>query len=365
MPYLCGFLFVVFTSCYLWLFQSDYLAQLQSILSKGVTSYNPYVGTILIVFLLTMLSAILQSVMSLPIRFIAMAWVPATFLLSLLTCWHFDTIRPNMGSQNIVLISIISIVYIVVLLICLKYPDASSERSSITNYLSSNILILSLAFLATGMIGNSTVKFHHESLMAQYIKSGEYEKALQVGKYDTETTPMMSAMRCYALSCTGNIGSELFSYPIHGSRDLLPLYLDTTRVNDCTKQIYDSFESPTYFSRISDARKFLEHVCRLDSNSHTPALDYLLCAYLLDRDLKDFSEKIFERKDSLEMPVHYREAAVLNAALLHDTFSFYADSIMALSFLTFDSLRLNEPNFENLRSGKYKHTYWYYYFFGQ
>ena len=312
-----------------------------------------------------MLSAMLQSIMSLPIRFMAMAWVPATFLLSLLTCWHFDTIRSDIGSQNIVLISIVPIVYFIVLFICLKYPDASSERSSITNYLSSNILILSLSFLVTGLIGNSTTKLHRESLIARYIKLGEYEKALQVGKYDAETTPLMSAMRCYALSSTGNIGSELFSYPIHSSKDLLPLYLDTTRVNDCAKQIYDSFEAPTYFSRITDAKKFLEHVCRLDSDSHTPATDYLLCAYLLDRNLKEFSGKISERKDSLEMPLHYREAIVLNAALSHDTLSFYADSVMALSFLIFDSLRLNEPNFENLRSGKYKHTYWYYYFFGQ
>ena len=59
MPYVCGIIFACFAFFYLYFYQADYLAQFQYHFSHGETSYNSFVGAVLIILPLLFLGQVL------------------------------------------------------------------------------------------------------------------------------------------------------------------------------------------------------------------------------------------------------------------------------------------------------------------
>lgn len=366
---ICGSVFAVFCVLYLHLLQPDLIGLEQHRASSGQTAYTPIVGTIILSSLLTLTGFLLHYLLRLPLRVSALSWVPSCYLLLILTCTHFDDIPSDVGHTPIAVLCIIPVVYFISLILSHIYPYAPTEKTPIGSYLRTNLLILSLMFFITGRFANTNHLFHYEMEIARLTDSGHYDDALQVGSHYAKTTRILTSQRAYALSLKGELGEGLFSYPMQGSQDLLPILQDRV-FSDNNHQV---FRSLGYIPNTDDdfpATHFLEMAHRRDTLSSRPLQDYLLCAYLLDRNLPAFTSLLQQTYMQSEerLPRYFREALLLSAQAHEDL---RADSTMWTSqdterFGAFLEV-LHEAGEGNADAAASScligDTYWHYYFF--
>jgi len=99
------------------------------------------------------------------------------------------------------------------------------------------------------------------------------------------------------------------------------------------------------------------------------ATDYLLCSYLIDKDLNGFAKELkkhYAINDSL--PKHYREALVLYTHSRSNPLVEYHDNVMETDFQDFQKVAKSRKNKADLSAKNnnwysFKNTYWYYYRF--
>ena len=84
----CAVVFCVLSFCYLNFYQADLLTVEQHILSKGKTSYHPFIGAVLITTVLYLLQLCVFTVTRLYKRAHAVTYFPSVLLLLLLTVAH-------------------------------------------------------------------------------------------------------------------------------------------------------------------------------------------------------------------------------------------------------------------------------------
>ena len=102
-----------------------------------------------------------------------------------------------------------------------------------------------------------------------------------------QTDRSLTAMRVFALSRENLLGEKLFDFPqYNGSQGLLPSLSDTTYAHDWTKALYKHLGGKPG-KNLKDNTRFLELLSQRPSAT-AAAKDYLLCAYLLDKNLDAF-----------------------------------------------------------------------------
>ncbi|MCR4922165.1 MAG: DUF6057 family protein [Bacteroidaceae bacterium] len=370
-PFVCGFLFAAFSFVYLYFLQADLLAFLQFCLSNGQTHYDALVGASLITLVLTLFGLCLQRLMSLPVRALALAWLPSCFLLLLLTGWDTQSgtndaiCLPSLA--QLVILAVLAVVYLFALFLSRVYHDVASERALFNIHLAPNLLVLALAFLVVGIMGNTSTPLHYELQMERLLDTERFSDALRVGEQAQATSPRLSTMRCYALSHEGLLGEQLFAYSLNsGSAQILPSAdapLREYAIADSICQYVGLQPSMAHSSILP----YIEHACARDTVGSPVLRDYLLTACLLDRDLSRAADLLCT--DSLtSFPTHYREALLLLAAQ-DTTFRVpFADAPMqqALSeFLTEMAQKEKPTQPEDRLRRHFAHTYWYYYFFSR
>ena len=371
-PFVCGLLFAAFCFLYLYFVQPDLLALLQFRLSSGQTRYDPLIGALLITLVLVLVGAGFQRLLSLPIRVLALAWMPSCLLLLAHVGWR---IVPDEGDAislppmpRLIFLAVLAVIYLIALRLSYVYRDTTGERASLVAHYAPNLLVMCLAFFVVGMAGNTSTPLHYELQAERLIASSRYAEALQVGEQADATSPRLTAMRCYALSREGMLGERLFAYPLHGDcAQMLPQWEATVRTHDLADSVYHHLRfRPCAVCRPS-AMLFLENAHSMDTLS-TPALrHYLLSACLIERRLSRFAEIVIA--DSVTMlPTHYREALALYAT--QDTLFQQPQPDEAINRSLHDFLtEMNQadaaaPPADMLRR-RYSHTYWYYYYFAK
>lgn len=115
----------------------------------------------------------------------------------------------------------------------------------------------------------------------------------------------------------------------------------------------------------------MEYLRYIESNglAMKPAVDYILCGYLLDRDLDGFVKTVLRKYDvsSPSLPRHYKEALTLYTHLRSNPSIVYHNEVMDADYADFQKLgrtyvdkTVREAEIRDVYGG----TYWCYYFYG-
>ncbi len=378
-PILCALYFVVFCFLYLILFQRDVLAQVQFEFSHGANAYHPLLSAVLCTILLSLVGFAASGLLSwLPLRMKALPWFVPFLLLGALTHWHFPYIgdiqqAPGWGAYLVLLFA-----YGCLLMLGFIMQDSFKERQTFFAYAWPNALILILFTTICVWLSNTNDLSHQTLTAARYIGNGDDGKAIEVVKWQRHPSHQISAMTALALSRSGQLGEQLFAFPQpHGSEGLLPIEGDTLLFVN-VRRIIGEHLGYKRGKKIS-ATRFLE-VTDTMPKSHVALRDYLLSAYLLDRNLTAFRARLLkpdafskpytgEQADSLfaTLPKHYREALLLQQHLHPQATDTLCDSHNQERLREFIQLmestsKADEREFacRNL----FPDTYWCYYYFG-
>lgn len=363
-------LFCCFTFVYLYVYQGDVLAVAQHILSEGKTSYHAGVGAILITLTLYLVHLGVSYVCR-PIGIgHSITFFPSLLLLTILTDVS-DNIDRNFSLGGW---------WIAAPLLLLAYGGLmwtmnknahetvkDKPHVNLTQALWQNVMVLNVMFVLVGLFSNHDVVFHERAKMEQAIVNQQYKDALEVGKNNLKTDSNLVMLRAYCLSKTHKMGESLFEYPLMGeSQSLLPNGCSVRMLMTPDKDVYryigiiprQQMPVMRYLELITESRK-----------AKKLAGDYLLCGYLLDKNLDNFVVHLprYYHVDSL-LPKHYREALVLYTHSRSNPKLVYHDAVTDADYRDYQDLEKKYPE-KMVRQTKirdiYGKTYWYYFHYHQ
>lgn len=365
----CAIIFIVFVVTYVYSFQGDLLAMTQHVWAKGQTHYHRGIGVSVIALVLSLLSLVVGFFVRLPQRVFSLIFFPAFVLLGLLTAVHVEGNSVHTSLYWLVAVPFMFLAYCFVIGQIERYRDFLTRLRG-TGFLSHswwvNILLLVGMMTMTYSMGNTDRTLHTRLKVERYCRQKQWDKALATGfpQYDNDSS--LTMLRALALANVGQLGDKLFTYDVTGgSRALTPqpdhsvtFLLGSDKVLWRTIGIVPRDKGEAF-------GVFLKRELRRGTVNVNVARDYLLCSYLMDRNLKDFVAALplyYNNADS--MPVHYAEAYAL-----------YCDRFKTPDTLTTQAMKADYADFlAVMRTYKkpvlrdaairdaYFGTYWYYYF---
>lgn len=341
---------------------------LQHVLSGGATHYDRTVGTVVITAVLYLVHLGAKRLGGLDRVCHALSYFPSLLLLAALTDVEVDfSVNPLRGLW-LWLAPLLLAVY-VFLSLAVKYnwietlPPSYSAPISV---LWKNLLLMACMFIAVCLCGNNDSVLHYRLRVERLLGSGAYSKALMVGEKSDETDASLTMLRAYALSRSGQLGERLFEFPLTGgSYALLP---DGKGVRSL---LYpeDRIVRALSIRKKGDMTP-MEYLLYIERNGlgRKPVTDYILCGYLLDRNIDAFVNAI-RRKYSLtspSLPKHYKEALTLYTHLRSNPVLVYHNEVMDADYADFQNLEHKYTDARERESyvhDMYGDTYWFYYFY--
>lgn len=369
---MCAIVFLLFSFSYLYFFQADILAVAQHVLSKGMTHYNRLVGAFLITLALYLLQLLVYAFLRLRKRSHALTYVPSMLLLAMITDVSSDIDRHfSMGAWWWVFpLVIVAWLPLALLARALRNIEPDIEQMSLfSRAMWINMLVMCFLIICVVSIGNTNAVFHYRMRVESALLTGDYQRALKVGKKSLETDADLQMIRMYALSRTGEMAERLFEYPVAGnSSTMLPVegksHFSMYPVDSLYKYLGARPGNPMTTAR------YLELMLRRDSIGDKRIVDYQLCGFLLDKRIDDFVcalRQHYAVDDTLNidhLPKHYCEAMSLYTHLRSKPVVVYHNSVMDEDWRNLQELEAMYSDFTE-RKGKveehYRGTYWYYY----
>lgn len=362
---ICAVVFFLFSFVFLYLVHPCYLSQLQYSSSGGTTMYHPTLGALLITVVLTLLGVVTQHFLRFPIRFLALSWFPSSYVLTLLT--HFNLSGFTSYPHTIAWGWLVSAPLLYIIFARLSYTvlEVNGEKAGIHRYLYSNLVLLSLFFVYAGSMSNTYPQLRKELQIVHAAGEGKFEDVLTQIPVDEAPTPMMSAYCAYSLCRKGCMGDSLFHYPmLYQSESIAPYKADSCRIYDLAPMLYREFGAKPSNNYNGTFVHFLELAVQQVDSVTAPLQQYLLCAYLLERNLEKFMplvQQVYDIKQDT-LPRHYGEAVVLYKSMSNLKSvkkAVYACDSLQTEYVRFlhdcDSLPLTEIPLP------LQHTYWWYF----
>lgn len=369
---MCAIVFLTFSFVWLYCFQADVLAAAQHVLSKGLTSYKPFVGAVLITLVLQVLQLIVYTLTRLRKRSHALTYLPSMLALAVLT-----DINSNINGQYtlgswwwilpLVIVLWLFMVFVARILQSVE-PDAE-PKGLFSRAMWINMLTMALLIIFVVAFSNSNAVFHYRMRAESRLLSGDFEGALQMGARSLESDADLQMIRMYALSRRGELGERLFAYPVSShSEAMLPVEGKSRFLMYPTDSLY-KFLGARPKGEMTTAR-YLELMQRRDSTIDHRIADYQFCGLLIDKRIDDFVSllcRYYSQGDTLDvdrLPRHYREAMTLYTHLRSKPVVVYHNSVMDEDWKNLQEL---EAEYSDLteRKGRveehYRGTYWYYY----
>lgn len=341
---------------------------LQHVLSGGATHYDRTVGTVVITAVLYLVHLGAKRLGGLDRVCHALSYFPSLLLLAALTDVEVDfSVNPLRGLW-LWLVPLLLAVY-VFLSLAVKYNWIETllpSYSAPISVLWKNLLLMACMFIAVCLCGNNDSVLHYRLRVERLLGSGAYSKALMVGEKSDETDASLTMLRAYALSRSGQLGERLFEFPLTGgSYALLP---DGKGVR-CLLYPEDRIVRALSIRKKGDMTP-MEYLLYIERNGlgRKPVTDYILCGYLLDRNIDAFVNAI-RRKYSLtspSLPKHYKEALTLYTHLRANPVLVFHNEVLDADYADFQNL---ERKYTDLREREsyvrdmYGDTYWFYYFY--
>jgi hypothetical protein len=366
MRVMCAILFLSFTFIYLFYYQDDVLAVGQHVLSNGQTHYNRTIGAILITFVLFLLHLAVFGITKLKRRSHALTYFPSLLILAIVTDvsptidQHF-----SFGSWLWVFPLLLIVYGIVVWLLRQLQPYEPDTKTSgfVSKMMWLNVFTMVIMFFIVGLTSCGDEMFHYRVHAEDCLLNKDYDGALETGEKSLKTDSSLTMIRVYALSQKGELGESLFEYPIvGGSRILLP---DSANVRF---MLYPEHELYQYLGiRLKQKLSPLKYLTFIEKHhlAKSPAKDYLLCGYLLDKNIDAFVRNVGKYyKLNGHLPKHYREALTLYTHLRSNPIFVYKNNVMDADFQDYQDMERKNPDKvlrQNNLHDTYGNTYWYYY----
>ncbi len=365
---LCAIVFISYTFIYIYFTQSDVLAMMQHVLSGGLTHYDKLVGSIIITIVLYALQIGISKLAGFCGKYYALTFFPSLLLLSVLT-----TVNPNFGYVPfspvwIWLAPLLVILYIIIIIVFRKNKISSSvslTRGTMIGEVWINLLVLSAMFILVSVFGTTNKIFRYQMQMEVLLKKNQWAEALEVAETYPHTDASLTMLRAYALSRSGQLGERFFEYPVAGgSNSLLPYKTEVRSIMISESEL----TKPLSIRKKGKDVKAMDYLKYISDNgiAMKPVTDYLLCGYLLDRDLDSFVKLLKKKYNTVSttLPKHYKEALTLYNHLRSHPLIVYSDEVMEADYSDFKKI---EHQFENQTERMsylkdyYGKTYWFYY----
>lgn len=364
----CAIVFLLFVFVYLYFFQADLLSMVQHILSGGATHYDRTIGTVIITAVLYLVHIGARRLGGLDRVCHALSYFPSLLLLAALTDVEVDFSVSPLRGLWLWLAPLLLAVY-VFLSLAVKYNWIETllpSYSAPISVLWKNLLLMACMFIVVCLCGNNDSVLHYRLRVERLLGSGVYSKALMVGEKSDETDASLTMLRIYALSRSGQLGERLFEFPLTGgSYALLP---DGKGVR-CLLYPEDRMVRALSIRKKGDMTP-MEYLLYIERNGlgRKPVTDYILCGYLLDRNIDAFVNAI-RRKYSLtspSLPKHYKEALTLYTHLRSNPVLVYHNEVIDADYADFQNLEHKYTDARERESyvrDMYGDTYWFYYFY--
>ena len=365
---MCAIVFVLFTWGWLYFFQADALAMTQHVMSGGLTHYNRLVGAIIITAVLMILQHIVNGVTKLNKRFHALTYVPSMLLLAMLTDVSQTIDKGISLSRSFGLVAFFAVAWVVLIFFVRQYENVVKEFHIpfFSRSMWLNMLMMVAMITCVAWIGNTNAVFQYRMKVEGHLMRGEYHQARKVGQKSLESDADLMMLRMYALARCNELGEHLFEYPITGnSSQILPTSGKTKMLLCPTDSIYKFMGARPAVPMEPD--RYLAMLQRRDSVNNMAIADYLLCGYLIDKQLDRFAQEIpryYPMKANL--PKHYCEALALYAHSRSNPSVVYQVPEVEENYANYQEMKrqYRDPKERKTRvSEEYRGTYWYYYDF--
>lgn len=360
---ICNIVFVSFCFCYLYYYQADLLSLMQYTYSDGQTHYNHLWGAVLTALLLL-------SVNLLAIRrnkefhtFSAWTFFPSAILLTFITGGR-QTEDLNLSFGFIACMSLIAVCLYVIFSKCIRnFIRTNSEKINNNSFIKNlwiNLLIITVQFMYVCAFSNSDRLFHARLHVLQSLCEKDYDEALStIVKLETSDR-QLTTLIVYTLSKKNMLAERLFEYPLRGgSVSLLPDSTLTSKFG--FDEIYHHLNLKIPGNQIHNSIEFIRH----GKGINKQAADYILCGYLMDKNLDAFVENITKYYDINDLlPKHYREALTLYVHSHTAPKVIFKNSIMDADFQDYQNMEHDITDTEERKNklrDTYGNTYWYYY----
>jgi uncharacterized membrane protein HdeD (DUF308 family) len=363
----CTLLFGAFTFLYLYYFQDDMLAYAQYVLSEGKTTYNSFVGAFIITGVLLILSllsasAFARNLSSLP----ALYNLPAVLVLAAITDINIvESEKINVFGYTWLISIIIFILFLIINGVAKNFASIRTRKQN-TNYrdLWINLFVLFSLLMFAIYCANTSEKDHVTIRSERLMSRGEFNKAYNILSVSKENSSELTILRAFSLAKTGQLGEKFFNTAIvRGSSNLLPMYSIKLQMFPANI-IYKALGGIP--SKGLTVKSYLEIMAKKEMLSNL-GKDYLLTAYLMDRDLDKFAEHYYKFRDSKEpVPKNFCEALILYARLRSNPIISLSIPEKEADFNDFQALIKKYPEktlCENALRDIYGNTYWFYYYF--
>ena len=370
----CTFVFTLFTFFYLYYYQADLLTVMQHVFSKGQTHYNHFVGAVLITLVLLLVQAATVHLL----KKVRMAWaltfVPSALCLILLTDVKPDELSGTLAFGTWVYLFPAALALFVLIIWGAEKAGLSlilSRRVHSTQICSLwiNLLIVFVTVTMVCISGNSDKVYHARIHMEQCIMNGDYDGALKTSQQLDKSDENITMLTAYALSRNKELPESIFEYRLKGGSAALMPNGTCIKFELLPDSAFYSYMGNMYLQRMS-TMKYLDYQKRHNRiNSRTA--DYLLCGYLLDKNLNSFVNEItkyYAVNDSAALPKHYKEALLLYTHMHSNPRIIYSNNIMNADFQDFQKLERSTadiPERQTALRDTYGNTYWYYYQYGK
>ena len=363
---MCAIVFVLFAWGWLYNFQADALAMTQHVLSGGLTHYNRIVGAVIITVVLMILQLIIHRAVKLHKRFHALTYGPSMLMLAMLTGISQTIDQGESFNYSLGVVIILAVVWVVLIFFARMYDNIEKELmfSLLSRSMWVNLLIMVVMIASVAWIGNTNIVFQYRMKVEGNLMRGNYQEALKVGKKSLESDADLLMLRMYALARCGEMGEHLFEYPITGnSSDILPTNGKTKMLLCPTDSLYRFMGARP--AETMEPQRYLAMLQRRDSVNNKAIADYLLCGYLIDKQLDRFAQAVSDYYTlDAQLPKHYREALTLYMHSRSNPSVHFKVPVTEEDYANYQELKQQyQDSLERKTrvSEEYRGTYWYYY----
>lgn len=356
----CAAVFLAFSFTCAYGLQDGLLALVWHTLPHGQSSWHALPGAAAVSLSLTILGFGISRLSPVLRRLPALCFVPSALLLGWLTGVEVEGAACSFARTPWLVLGLVLFVVLVLLL-----RHRLRALTAMHQWLLSLSAMLLLMLLVMTM-GNTDSVLHTRLRAEQYLLRNDPAGTLRVLNREPRTDASLTMLRAYALAESGKLADQLFAHQLEGrSSALLP--------TDGSGPCFLLYPSDRFFQHLGARPRvgqgtidYLRAQLRQHPESRY-ALDYLLCACLMEKRVDEFVALLEEHcaiGDSL--PKHYREALLLYVHQHSAPRVVYSNDVLEADYQDYQRLYspYDEPQecLTHLRE-TFGNTYWYYFDF--
>ena len=366
--FLCTLVFAVFSFAFIAVYKSAEIEVVYDYVATGRLNFNAYLVSGIATAILSGLALWLNRFAGFRREWTAMAFLPSSLILAFVT----DIDRSIfVGGVNYVVwlwvlaLGLLFFFFSSFVLNRVLFEKIKDPSMAFNRIMWRNLIFFVLLFIGVGYLSGGDKNFRREALQYKFLKAGDVDAALSVGKHSPVASRQFTAQRAFLLSLKGALAENFFEYPVYaGSESLLPSIGRDAPI-----------ESDTIYSHIGISRN--EGECAIDylaravaDENNAVAREFYLTALLADRRLVDFADKVFEFYNTGAvgtLPKHFKEALLLYVFIVPEFGVKIDEPEMAQRFAAMVECARgcgSDAAASYLLYPSYGDTYWWYFLYG-